>query len=137
MSRTDDFRAAIRQAELDRALDGTWLIYLEILLIALAVGSTLHSVFAGVLVLISLLVALALVPHSPRAASITLSAVYVFYTVVITALFVSSFWTTANTLGQHVGQIIGFLLLSGFLGLIPTALHDSAFRTQRDISREE
>lgn len=136
MSRTNDFRAAIRQAELDRSLDGSWLIFLEIIIAAAAAGFYFRSATIGLGTAIMLSVAVAAISASARATAIALRLVHGFYSIGIFCFVVSAFSPLPGGPAERVGQLIGFAVLSFLLAFVPSLLHDGAFRSQRDFSRE-
>lgn len=136
MSRTNDFRAAIRQAELDRSLDGSWLIFLEIIIAGTAAGFYFRSATIGVGAMITLSVAVAAISASAKATAIALRLVHGFYSIGIFCFVVSAFSPLPGGPAERVGQLIGFAVLSFLLAFVPSFLHDGAFRSQRDFSRE-
>lgn len=126
MSRTDDFRAAIRQAELDRSLDGTWFVVLETAVLAGAVGLLANSWWVGAGVFFSLFFLTALVGASARLSAVACKIVFIAYASLIFGLLYS--------LAHGPGEIAASAVIALLISSLVTALHDTAFRSQRDIS---
>lgn len=134
MSRSDDFRAAIRQAEFDRSLDGSWLIFFEVAVVAAIPAIFTGSGLVGLLSFIVLLIALAAISTSKRAVAITLKIVFAAYAAFFFSALYAFSTIPADTLGA-ITHIIIIGIISAGLASIPTAYHEGAFRTQDDLSR--
>lgn len=126
--RVDDYRAAIQQASFDRNFNGGILILLEIFFIAGVLGMATGSYLVGVGSFIILFVAIACVASSPR---LTAICCWTMFTIgAIVAFLVIYPWT------EGIAGILADLFASFFAGGLLYDLHDSAFRYQRDLSRE-
>lgn len=126
MSRIDDFRAAIRQAEFDRSLDGTWFVFLETGALAGGIGFVSDSWWAGGGAFISLFILTALVGASARLSAVACKMIFVAYATLIFGLLFSLAYGPAEVAASAVVAVL--------ISCLVTALHDTAFRSQRDIS---
>lgn len=126
--RVDDYRAAIQQASFDRNFNGGILILLEIFFIAGVLGMATGSYVVGVVTFIMLFIATACVACSRRLAAIYCWTMFTIGAVI--AFLVIYPWT------EGAAGVVAALFASFIAGGLLYDLHDSAFRYQRDLSRE-
>lgn len=134
MSQTNDFRSAIRQAELDRSLNGAGLIFFELAVIACGAGIFCGSALLGLLVFFVLLLILGAVSTSKLAVTVTLTVVFAAYaSFFFAALY--AFSTPPTDPHNAAVELIITGIISLALASIPTVYHHGAFRTLDDVSQ--